>query len=274
MNFYALYGSKLIAISTALLLFTSCKAQKITDPKLTEVWEPEPTVVTPGNLNAPPSDAIILFDGKDLSQWQKPQFVSERGTVEEMKAMVSELDSNYENPPADWTVEGGQITVKPKTGAIETKKKFGDFQLHIEFLNPVDVGKEGQLYSNSGVFMMSLYEMQILNSYKNRTYSNGQAGCIYKQNPPLVNASRRPGEWQMYDIIFTAPRFNSDGSLKSPAYVTAFHNGVLIQNHFELEGPTAYIGKSRYFQHPEKMPLRLQDHGDLVRYRNIWIREL
>ncbi len=257
-----------------LLLFFSCKAQKITDPKLTEVWEPEPTMVTPGNYNTAPSDAIVLFDGKDLSQWQKPQFIRERGTVEEMNDMVNKLDANYVNPAADWTVEGGQITVKPGTGAIETKKAFGDFQLHIEFLNPVDTGKEGQGYSNSGVFMMSLYEIQILNSYKNRTYSNGQSGCIYKQNPPLVNASRRPGEWQMYDIVFTAPRFKRDGSLDSPAYVTVFHNGVLIQNHFELGGPTAYIGKSRYFKHPEKMPLRLQDHGDLVRYRNIWIREL
>ena len=146
--------------------------------------------------------------------------------------------------------------------------------MHIEFLNPVDVEKEGQACSNSGVFMMSLYELQILNSYKNKTYANGQAGCIYKQNPPLVNASRRPGEWQMYDIVFTTPKFNKDGSLKSPAYVTAFHNGVLIQNHFELTGPTLFIGKPSYFQHPEKMPLRLQDHGDLVRYRNIWIREL
>jgi len=166
-----------------LLVFISCKAQKITDPKLTEVWEPEPTVVTPGNFNSAPSDAIILFNGKDLSQWQKPQFIHEKGTVAEMNEMVNQLDENHTNLVADWTVEGGQITVKPGTGAIETKKSFGDFQLHIEFLNPVDVEKEGQAYSNSGIFMMSLYEIQILNSYKNRTYSNGQMGSIYKQNP-------------------------------------------------------------------------------------------
>jgi hypothetical protein len=247
---------------------------QITDPKATEVWEPEPAVVTPGIFYAAPSDAIILFDGKDLSQWQKPQFIHEKGTVVEMKANVDALDNAYQNPAADWTVEAGQFTVKPGTGAIETKEKFGDFQLHLEWLSPEDKGKEGQGYSNSGVFMMSLYEIQVLNSYANRTYSNGQAGSIYKQHIPLVNASRKPGEWQRYDIVFTAPKFNKDGSLKSPAYVTAFHNGVLIQNNVELEGPTAYIGKSEYFQHPEEMPLRLQDHGDLVRYRNIWARKL
>lgn len=257
-----------------LFLFSSCKAQEITDPKLTEIWEPQPQIVTPGIFTSAPSDAIILFDGTDLSMWQKPQFTSEKGTVKEMKADVNLLDPNYKNPPADWKVEAGQFIVVPGTGAIETKQKFDDFQLHIEWLAPVDPGKEGQGYSNSGIFMSSLYEIQILNCFGNKTYANGQAGSIYKQTPPLVNASRPPGEWQVYDIIFTAPKFNPDGSLKSPAYVTAFHNGVLIQNHFELEGPTAYIGKSKYFPHPEKMPLRLQDHSDLVRYRNIWIREL
>jgi hypothetical protein len=180
----------------------------------------------------------------------------------------------YKNPSADWTVEAGQFVVKPGTGAIETKENFGDFQLHIEWLSPQDTGKEGQGYSNSGVFMMGLYEIQVLNSYANRTYSNGQAGSVYKQHIPLANASRKPGEWQMYDIVFTAPQFNKDEILKSPARVTVFHNGVLIQNNVELEGPTAYIGKSEYFQHPEEMPLRLQDHGDLVRYRNIWIRKI
>ncbi len=263
--------------STILLVFfasVSLWAQEITDPKATEVWEPEPRKVTSGIGQAAPSDAIVLFDGHDLSAWQKPQFIHEKGTVKEMREMVGQLDPNYDNPPADWTVEDGQITVKTGTGAIETKQRFGSFQLHIEFLNPVDPGKEAQAYSNSGIFMMSLYEIQVLNSYANRTYSNGQSGAIYKQHAPLVNASRRPGEWQYYDIVFTAPVFKADGSLESPASVTAFHNGVLIQNNVELEGPTAYIGKSRYFKHPAKMPLRLQDHGDLVRFRNIWIREL
>ncbi|MEZ4686263.1 MAG: DUF1080 domain-containing protein [Bacteroidia bacterium] len=141
-------------------------------------------------------------------------------------------------------------------------------------LSPEDPGKESQQYSNSGIFLMRMYEIQILNNYKNKTYVNGQAGSVYKQTPPLVNASRPPGEWQKYDIIFTAPRFNGDGSLKSPAYVTVIHNGVLVQNHTEIKGPTAYVGVPSYFAHPEKMPLRLQDHSNKVRYRNIWVREL
>ena len=257
-----------------LLCFSSFLFGQITDPKETEVWENEPTVVTPGVFYAPPSDAVILFDGKDLSQWQKPQFIYEKGTVKEMQADINALDAAYENPPADWNVEAGQIVVKQGAGAIETKEKFGDFQLHIEWLSAQDQGKEGQAYSNSGVFMMGLYEIQVLNSYANRTYSNGQAGSIYKQHIPLVNASRKPGEWQMYDIVFTAPKFDADGGLKSPAKVTVLHNGVLIQNDTELVGPTAYIGQSKYFPHPAELPLRLQDHGDLVRYRNIWIRRI
>ena len=258
----------------SLLFFINMVFGQITDPKETEVWDPQPKVVTPGVWHDAPSDALILFNGKDLSQWQKPQFIHEKGTVAEMQADINALDASFKNAPADWRVEAGQFSVVPGTGAIETKEKFGDFQLHIEWLSPEDRGKEGQAYSNSGIFMMGLYEIQVLNSYNNKTYANGQAGSIYKQHIPLVNASRRPGEWQMYDIIFTAPRFKADGSLESPAYVTAFHNGVLIQNHVELEGPTAYIGKSAYFPHPAQMPLRLQDHGDLVRYRNIWIRKL
>ncbi len=261
-------------ILVLLLLFSVASAQEITDPKATEVWEPEPQKVSPGIGNAAPSDAIVLFDGTDLSEWQKPQFLHEKGTVKEMKEMINTLEADFIHAAADWTVVDGQFVVKPGSGAIETKRNFGDFQLHIEWLSPADAGKEAQAYSNSGIFMSSLYEIQVLNSYENRTYSNGQAGAIYKQHPPLVNASRRPGEWQYYDIIFTAPVFKADGSLQSPARVTAFHNGVLIQNNVTLEGPTAYIGKSNYFPHPAKLPLRLQDHGDLVRYRNIWIRDL
>jgi len=220
----------------------------------TEVWEPVPPTVAPGTYvyATPPSDAIVLFDGKDLSQWQKPE---QKGN-------------------AGWTVEDGQLIVNPGTGNIETRKAFGDIQLHIEWNAPVDEGKEGQGYSNSGVFLMGRYEVQVLNNYKNRTYSNGQAGSIYKQAIPLVNACRPPGEWQAYDIIFTAPVFNSDGSLQSPARVTVLHNGVLVQNNTEIKGPTVYIGEPSYVAHADKLPLRLQDHSDKVRFRNIWVREL
>jgi hypothetical protein len=263
------YTCLLILVVTSL----SCKAQQITDPTATEVWEPQPRVVTPGVDNRPPSDAIVLFDGSDLDQWRKPQHTSEKGTVSEMQADVQSLDAAYMHTEADWTVEAGQFVVAPGTGAIETRQSFGDMQLHIEWLAPVDTGKEGQQYSNSGVFLMGLYEVQVLNNYKNKTYANGQAGAVYKQTPPLVNASRPPGEWQAYDIIFKAPRFDGD-KLETPAYVTVLHNGVIIQHHTELEGPTAYIGKSSYFPHTAEMPLRLQDHGNLVRYRNVWVRKL
>lgn len=257
----------------ALAILTSCRAQQITDPVATEVWDPQPVIVTPGVGTRPPSDAIVLFDGTDLEAWRKPQHISEKGTVPEMKADVQSLDPAYKHPDADWTVEAGQFVVAPGTGAIETKQAFGDMQLHIEWLAPVDAGKEGQQYSNSGVFLMGLYEVQVLNNYKNKTYANGQAGAVYKQTPPLVNVSRPPGEWQTYDILFTAPKFDG-AKLVSPAYVTVFHNGVVVQNHTELEGPTAYIGKSSYFPHAAEMPLRLQDHGNLVRYRNVWVRKL
>ena len=266
---------KFLLIPLALVfVLARTPAQPITDPQATEVWDPEPPKVTPGVGQAPPSDAIVLFDGQDLAAWRKPQFVRERGTVAEMRGMMDELDPDFAHPAADWTVADGQLIVRPGTGAIETQRAFGSVQLHLEFLCPVDAGKEGQAYSNSGIFLMGLYEIQILNSYANRTYANGQAGAIYKQHLPLVNASRRPGEWQYYDILFTAPTFQADGSLASPARISAFHNGVLIQHDAVLEGPTAYIGKSSYFPHPAQLPLRLQDHGDLVRYRNIWIREL
>ena len=244
------------------------------EPKETEVWEPVPAIVTPGKATEAPSDAIILFDGKNLDQWQNPQFKGEPGTEKEVAANLSKLDKNFKHQPAGWVVENGAMVVKPGNGAIETKEKFGNFQLHIEWLTPKMEGKSDQGYSNSGIFLMSLYELQVLNSYENKTYSNGQAGSIYKQHIPLVNASNPPDEWQAYDVVFTAPVFDESGKLVSPAYVTVFHNGVLIQNHAELKGPTVYIGKPFYIAHPEQMPLRLQDHGDKVRFRNIWIRNL
>ncbi|MEJ2003901.1 MAG: DUF1080 domain-containing protein [Cyclobacteriaceae bacterium] len=221
-----------------------------TKPEETEVWEPIPPVVnTSGDV---PSDAIVLFSqSKGLAEWE-----------------------SSEGEPAGWTVAGDHFTVKPGTGGIKTKDNFGSIQLHLEWRSPDEVVGEGQGRGNSGIFLMGKYEVQVLDSYNNRTYSNGQAGSIYKQYIPLVNATRPPGEWQEYDIIFIAPEFNSDGTLASPARVTVFHNGVLIQHDVELQGPTEYIGKPSYEAHADKLPLGLQDHGNPVSFRNIWIREL
>ncbi len=221
------------------------------DPKLTEVWEPIPAVVTPGVATAPPSDAVVLFDGKSLSEW-----VSAKGG------------------PAEWTLADGAMTVVKGKGGIRTKQGFGDCQLHIEWRSPAVVEGEGQGRGNSGIFLQGRYELQVLDSYENRTYSNGQAGSIYKQHIPLVNVCRRPGEWQTYDVVFRAPRFAADGKLKKAGTVTALQNGVLVLDHVELRGATAYIGKPSYEKHGEKEPLELQDHGNPVSYRNIWIREL
>lgn len=222
------------------------------DPKLTEVWEPEPKVVTPGKTNAdPPSDAIVLFDGKNTDNF----LAKDGGAVK-------------------WKLESGIMTVVPDAGEIHTKQSFGDCQLHIEWRTPAEVKGESQGRGNSGIFFMGRYELQVLDSYNNRTYSNGQAGSIYKQLPPLVNASRGPGEWQTYDVIFTAPHFNEDGSVKSQARITVFHNGVLVQNDKALWGGTQYIGIATYEKHGDKEPLVLQEHHNPVSYRNIWIRPL
>ena len=249
-------------------------AQERPKPEESEVWEPEPAVVTPGTWREAPSDAIILFDGKDLSEWKTPQFKGEPIDIPATRKMLAEWDSNFDYRAAEWSIIDGEMVVAPGKGSIETRRVFGDVQLHIEWLAPVDPGKESQGYSNSGVFFMDMYEVQVLNSYNNRTYANGQASSVYKQHIPLVNASRKPGTWQWYDIVFTAPRFKEDGSLESPARLTVFHNGVLVQNNVELKGPTVYIGKPEYVAHPDKLPIRLQDHGNLVRFRNIWVREL
>lgn len=222
------------------------------DPKLTETWEPVPKIVTPGaTVTDAPSDAIVLFNGKELSSWQ-----------------------SVKGGEAKWTLEENAMTVVPGTGNIQTKKGFGDCQLHIEWLSPIVVKGEGQFRGNSGIFFMGLYELQVLDNYNNRTYSNGQAGSTYKQRIPLVNACRKPGEWQTYDVLFTAPRFNTDGTVKSAARITVLHNGILVQNNIELWGTTEYIGVSKYKMHDDKLPIVLQDHGDLVSFRNIWIREL
>lgn len=239
----------------------------------TEQWEPVPKKVTPGHYSSAPSDAIILFDGTDLEAWHKPKYTY-GARMDEAEAIIKMRASNNEYTDPEWMVKDGALIVKPGGGAIETKQSFGDIQLHLEWLAPVNPGKEGQGYSNSGVFLMSNYELQVLNSYENETYANGQAGSMYKQSIPLVNASRPPGEWQSYDIIFRAPAFNQDGSVNKPALITAFHNGVLIQDHFEIKGPCIFIGEPYYVPHADKLPLLLQDHGDKIRFRNIWVREL
>lgn len=251
-----------IFFGTSLLIFSFGAFAQQGDPKATEVWSPEPKVVTPGmHEQGPPSDAIILFDGKNLGEWVR---------------------TNDTTRPADWIVANDIITVNKKAGNIQTKRRFMDYQLHLEWRIPANITGTGQARGNSGLFLASTgpgdagYEMQILDNYNNKTYVNGQAGSIYKQFPPLANACKKPGEWQTYDVIWTAPRFNEDGSLKSPARVTAFHNGVLVQNDVALLGPTLYIGKPSYKAHGAS-PIKLQAHGDVsepISFRNIWIREL
>ena len=240
----------LLLVMLFVSLAVDAQKKENMEPKYTEVWEPVPAKITPGENYAPPSDAIILFDGKDLNEW-----TSEDGGV------------------AEWIVGDGAMTVKPKTGTIKTKQKFGDFQLHIEWRTPAEVKGEGQGRGNSGIFMMEKYELQVLDSYESVTYSNGQAGSIYKQSVPLVNACKGPGEWQTYDVIFMAPVFTEKGTLKSPAKITVLHNGVLVQNNFEIKGPTQYTGIPKYEAHG-KASLTLQDHGNPTSFRNIWVREL
>ncbi len=273
-NFITTMKNSLLMTSALMLFLPVALVAQIKDPKLTEVWYPEPAVVTPSDKpDAPPSDAIVLFDGKDLSHWHKPKY-SYGGDMKGVATTLANKLYNQSFTEAEWIVENGEMIVKPGSGAIETKQSFGDVQLHVEWLAPIDEGKEGQAYSNSGIFLMGLYEVQVLNSYKNKTYPNGQAGAVYKQYMPLVNASRPPGEWQKYDIIFHAPRFNDQGEVTKPAKLMVFHNGVLIQNNIELKGPAIYIGQPFYVAHPPEMPLILQDHGDKVRFKNIWVRPL
>jgi Domain of Unknown Function (DUF1080) len=218
---------------------------------------PRPPVITPGTCSTEqgpgraPSDGVVLFDGKDLSHWR-----GRRGR------------------PADWKVEEGAMVVKPGAGEISSKEEFGDCQLHLEFAAPVPARGRDQGRGNSGLMFFGRYEIQVLDSFENVTYADGQAAAIYGQFPPLVNASRPPGQWQDYDIVFTSPRFKADGTLDSPAYVTMLHNGVLVHNHREVIGAMAYRAVGKYTPHGTKGPILLQDHGNPVRFRNIWVRDI
>ncbi|HBP01889.1 MAG TPA: DUF1080 domain-containing protein [Stenotrophomonas sp.] len=237
-------------VLAAAPVFAQNGADAARDPKKTEVWTPVPaTVATPPGKA--PSDAIVLFDGKDVSAWESEQ----GGGV-------------------PWKVADGAMTVVPGSKGIRTRQRFCDVQLHVEWRTPTDTkGFDGQNRGNSGIFLQELYELQVLDSYNNPTYANGQAGSIYKQAMPLVNASRAPGEWQAYDILWKAPRFSAGGGLVSPARITVLHNGVLVQDDTVLAGKTEYIGAPSYAPHA-CAPLYLQEHDSRVSYRNIWVREL
>jgi len=245
--------SKPLLMAVCVLAATPAFAQAddpARDPTKTEVWKPVPaTVATP--MNAAPSDAIVLFNGKDVSAWE-----SETGG------------------PVPWSVANGALTVVPGSKGIRTRQDFCDIQLHVEWRAPTATkGFDGQHRGNSGIFLQELYELQVLDSYNNPTYANGQAGSLYKQAMPLVNASRKPGEWQAYDIIWKAPRFSPGGGLTSPARITVLHNGVLVQDDTVLSGKTEYIGAPSYAPHG-CAPLYLQEHDSKVSYRNIWVRKL
>ena len=237
------------AAALALLVMTQAQEWPIHS-----LDRPRPPVVQPGPERPPvppPSDAVVLFDGSSLNEWR-----------------------GQDSGPAKWIVRDSYVEVTPGTGTLVSARAFGDVQLHIEWRMPTPPKGDGQDRGNSGVFLMGMYEVQVLDSYQNDTYPDGQAGAIYGQNPPLVNACRPPGAWQTYDIVFRRPRFNQDGSLQRPARITVIHNGVLVQDAFELSGPTAHRARPPYSAHADKLPLRLQDHGNPTRFRNIWVREL
>jgi hypothetical protein len=260
-----IHFSQILALASLASMTVFLVAQEPAKPKPedTEVWEPVPKIVTPGATIAdPPSDAIVLFDGKNLDEWVSAQ----------------------DHSRAKWDVANGIMTVSKAHGVgnIETKRSFKNYQLHLEWRIPENITGSGQARGNSGVFLASTgpgddgYELQVLDSYNNKTYVNGQAASIYKQSPPLVNPNRKPGEWQSYDVVWTAPTFNDDGSLKTAAYVTVFLNGVLVQNHFQLKGQTLYIGQPFYKKY-DSAPIKLQAHGDKsepLSFRNIWARDI
>lgn len=248
-------GVALIGLS--MMLSAAAQDRHKPDPKDTEVWAPEPQRVVPGQAGAAPSDAIVLFDGRDLREW---------------------VSAASADKPAGWVVADGVLTVRGGSGDIQTRRLFTDFQMHVEWRAPAGLTTRGQARGNSGVFLAATgpgsgYEVQVLDCADNHTYANGQAASIYKQHIPLVNACAAPGAWQSYDIVWTAPRFKPDGALLSPAHVTVLHNGVLVQHHVALAGETVYAGNPAYRRHGPA-PIRLQDHGDAVSFRNIWVRPL
>ena len=245
-------------VSAASLACLLALVQSQSNPayKVHDMSRPQPPVVSPGNASTQkhagtaPSDAVVLFDGKDLSQWRSG------------------------DADAKWKVVEGEIEVAPGTGSITTRQNFGDCQFHIEWMVPKSLKPNAQHGANSGVFLMDQYEVQVLHSAGNVTYADGMAGSLYGQHPPLVNACRPQGEWNSYDILFTAPRFNDDGSVKTPAFCTVIFNGVLVQNHSEIFGRTAHAARASYSKHPDALPISIQDHGDALRFRNIWVRPL
>jgi hypothetical protein len=242
---HRLFRARLLPLAVIVVAAVLIGGRLLAQRYLSGIIWPEPPVVTPGEGNGPPSDAIVLFDGKNFDAWDGAK---------------------------DWKVDpDGGFTVK---GAIQTKQGFGDCQLHLEFASPKEVKGTGQGRGNNGVGLMGArYEIQVLDSYDNKTYPEGSCASVYNQRPPMVNASRKPGEWQTYDIVFTAPRFDAEGKVTKPAYVTVLHNGVLVQNHTEILGNTFFDRPAKYTKHADKQPLVLMYHGNPVRFRNIWVRE-
>ncbi len=246
-----------VALTVALTLSPRSLAQREPAWKVHDWNRPRPLVIEPGTPSTadkpgkPPSDATVLFDGKDLSAW-----------------------ASLDGSPPKWIVKDGVMECVKDSGYVRTLQNFGDCQLHVEWAAPVPAQGESQGRGNSGVFLMGVYEVQVLDSYENKTYADGQAAAVYGQYPPLVNAARPPGQWQSYDIIFTCPRFDENGEVASPARMTVLHNGVLVQNSVSLWGGTAWMSHAGYRPHADKLPLSLQDHGNPVRFRNIWVRDL
>lgn len=247
-------GRSLLPAAVSAVLFLAAAAAAQIQWPVHDMTRPQPPVVTPGPAGPPvppPSDAVVLFDGRGLAGW-----------------------TDAKGQPAKWKVEDGFMEVVPKSGAIRTARGFGDCQLHVEWMAPSPARGSGQDRGNSGVFLMDLYEVQVLDCYGNTTYADGMTAAIYGQYPPLVNACRPPGEWQAYDIVFHRPRFDADGRVLAPARMTVFHNGILVHDNDVLTGPTAHKARPPYKAHADRLPISLQDHDHPVRYRNIWLREL